>query len=99
MTKTAHTPGNWDFACDSYGKVRHSKKACIYSNVTEPGGDRLVTVAARVENWDDARLMAASKEMYAALKLALDKLCLPINRDGSEAAIAAVREAIAKAEG
>lgn len=62
------TPGRWEYACDSYGKVRHSKKACVYTNVTGPGGDRIVKVAAQVENWDDARLMAKAPNMLALLK-------------------------------
>lgn len=63
MTATAHTPGPWDFACDSYGKVQHSRKACVFTTVTEPAGDRLITIAARIDNWDDARLIAAAPVM------------------------------------
>lgn len=65
---TEPTAGAWNHACDSYGKVQHSKKACVYSTVKAPGGDRLVTVACRIENWADAKLMAASKDLYNALK-------------------------------
>lgn len=65
---TEPTQGEWSVACDSYGKVRHSKKACVYTNVRQPGGDLLVTVAARIPNWADAKLMAAAKEMLAALE-------------------------------
>jgi hypothetical protein len=63
-----HTAGDWNRACDSYGKVRHSRKACVYSVLKTKDGDRLVNIAQRIENWDDARLMAAAKEMYTALK-------------------------------
>ena len=66
--EAAVTPGDWGFACDSYGKVRHSKKACVYSSYGTPNGDRLETLAARVPNWTDARLFAAAKDMYMALK-------------------------------
>lgn len=67
------TPGDWDFACDSYGKVRHSRKACVYTSYpNEKGATMLVTVAARVANWDDARLMAKAKPMLEALKLIAD---------------------------
>lgn len=63
------TAGEWNHACDSYGKVQHSQKYdCVYSVVKGNGGDRLVRVASRIENGADARLMAASKELYAALK-------------------------------
>ena len=62
------TKGEWGHACDSYGKVQHSKKACIYTTVKEKTGERIVNVAARIENWADAKIMAASKELYAALK-------------------------------
>lgn len=67
MPETQHTEGEWDFACDSYGKVRHSRKACVYTTIKTPTGDQLVNVASRIPSWEDARLMAASKEMYAAL--------------------------------
>jgi hypothetical protein len=62
------TPGTWDFASDSYGKVRHSRKACVFTTLTTSKGDQLVTIAARIPNWADARLMAASKDLYTALK-------------------------------
>lgn len=67
MADAKHTTGEWNFAADSYGKVRHSKKACVYSNVTTPKGDMLVTIAARIDNWHDARVMAAAKLMLSAL--------------------------------
>lgn len=54
------TPGKWDVASDSYGNVRHSKKACVF--VSE--GPK---IAAQIANWNDALLIAASKEMYLAL--------------------------------
>jgi hypothetical protein len=64
----AHTAGNWNNACDSYGKVRHSRKACVYTVIKGNGGDRIETVAARIPNWADAKLIRAAKEMYSALK-------------------------------
>lgn len=62
------TDGKWEFACDSYGKVLHSKKACVYSPLKGPNGEILQTVASRIENWADARLIAASKELLSSLK-------------------------------
>jgi hypothetical protein len=62
------TAGNWDSACDSYGKVTHSRHACVYSSANTPGGERLITLAGRIQNWDDARVMAAAKDLYIALK-------------------------------
>lgn len=66
--ETQRTPGSWNYACDSYGKVQHSKKACVYVNTRAPGGDRLDTVAARIPNWADARLIAAAPDLLAALQ-------------------------------
>lgn len=67
LLETSH--GEWGHAADSYGKVQHSKKACVYTTFREEGkGDQIVTVAARISNWDDAKIMAAAKELYAALK-------------------------------
>lgn len=66
--KTTHTPGTWDFACDSYGKVRHSRKACVYTVTRHPDGERIETVAARIPNWSDARLIAAAPELLEALQ-------------------------------
>jgi hypothetical protein len=52
--------GVWQTACDSYGRVRHSRKYdCVYTNIKGNGGDRLVTVAARIENNADAQAIAA----------------------------------------
>lgn len=63
------TGGNWHVACDSYGKVRHSKKACVFTTVRGlSGGDLIVTVAARIPCWTDAKLIAAAKEMLSALE-------------------------------
>ncbi len=57
------TKGPWDFACDSYGKVQHSRKACVYATQRDPkGGDRLVRVASRIENWSDAKLNSCRSE-------------------------------------
>ena len=63
-----HTPGPWRCACDSYGKVRHSKKKCVYTTITRPGGDELVNIAARIPNWGDAYLIAAAPDLLAALE-------------------------------
>lgn len=66
----AYTEGEWGYACDSYGKVLHSRKSCVYTKIKGKNGDgdRLVTIAARMPSLADARLMAAAKELYAALK-------------------------------
>lgn len=69
------TGGTWRWACDSYGKVRHSKKACVYTKVTGPdGGELLVTVAGRIENWQDAKLIALAPAMHAAITAVLHQL-------------------------
>lgn len=67
-----HTPGPWSFACDSYGKVQHSRKACVYTTVRENGSERLVNVAQKIARWEDARLIAAAPEMLEALKALMD---------------------------
>jgi len=63
----AITNGRWEFACDSYGKVRHSKMACVYTKAKNENGEYLVTVAARIKNWDDAKLIAVAPELLTAL--------------------------------
>ena len=68
MKKSEQTAGDWNVACDSYGKVQHSKKACVFTVLKGKDGDQLVTVAARIPNWSDARVMAAAKDLYNALK-------------------------------
>lgn len=102
------TPGPWEYACDSYGKVRHSKKACVYANVKGDGGDRLETVASQIANWDDARLIHAAHDMLAALQELSDALdeateCLDIETNICSTRLAkardAARAAVAKATG
>lgn len=67
----ALTPGPWDHACDSYGKVRHSKKACVFAaGVNTDGVEVIASVAARIANWDDARAIAAVPQMIAVLQAA-----------------------------
>jgi len=60
--------GEWNHACDSYGKVQHSKKACVFTSFKTPEGDHLEQLAGRIGSWDDARVMAGSKDLYRALK-------------------------------
>lgn len=96
------TPGTWNYACDSYGKVRHSRKACVYTTVTGPNGDRIVTVAARIPNWTDAHLIAAVPDLLAACKAMLSAYAP--NADFTKpndlhSAVLAAGRAIAKAEG
>ncbi len=62
------TGSEWNVAADSYGKVRHSRKACVYTVLKGKNGTQIVTIAARIPNWEDAKLMAAAKDMYRALK-------------------------------
>lgn len=78
-TEKSHTPGKWDFACDSYGKVRHSRKACVYTRMMTPTGEVFVHVASRIPQWEDARLIAAAPELLYALQLLM---CWKM-RDGS----------------
>lgn len=62
------TPGPWNYACDSYGKVRHSRKACVYAG----NGSKerpLATVAARIENWSDAKQIAAVPDLISFVRL------------------------------
>ena len=76
-TFKGHTPGPWEYAADSYGKVRHSKKACVYTNLQGDGGDRLVNIAGRIESWADARLIASAPALLAerdALKVERDEI-------------------------
>lgn len=109
MPKLKPTEGKWNHACDSYGKVQHSRKYdCVYSTIKGDGGMRLVTVAARIENGQDAKLMAAAPELYAACYEAFDLVarvrCAYPEHASKEAYDAAVkleetlREALRKAE-
>lgn len=65
------TTGEWFPACDSYGKVRHSRKYdCVAtSGVDEHGRQFLKTIAARIEGgWNDAKVIAAAGTMYQLLR-------------------------------
>lgn len=93
-----HTPGPWEFARDSYGKVRHSRKACVYTSIKGDGGDCLATIAARIENWSDARLIAAAPELAEAIWQALDDMGSHGNCVCEETK-QQLRAALAKAEG
>lgn len=100
----ATTAGNWQWACDSYGKVRHSRKACVFTTVKGgTGGDQLVTVAGRIENWEDAKLLAAAPELLTAARLAIPLLVrlgdFIANADDRCEVIGALKDAIDKAEG
>ena len=100
-----YTKGPWNFACDSYGKVRHSRKACVYSRFTNATGERLVLVdvAKQIPNWDDAHLIAAAPDLLEACIKA--QACLgDLVREGKAAdedieAYNEIKAAIAKAEG
>ena len=70
MASGKMTPGEWDFACDSYGKVQHSKKACVYTNTKNAKGETtgLISIAARIPNWNDARAIATLPELVGAAR-------------------------------
>lgn len=98
--RNTHTPSPWDFACDSYGKVRHSRKACVFQS----GASTPTVVASRIPNWADARLIAAAPDMLEALRLLQAALSeyrlLDVRKRFSlSLAHAAAGAAIAKAEG
>jgi hypothetical protein len=99
--KTKHTAGEWNRACDSYGKVQHSRKYdCVYTHVKGNGGDRIITVAARIENGRDADLIAAAPELLESCKLGLSTLRMYRNPTREEkTAITTFAAAIDKAEG
>ena len=66
--KPTHTQGPWFHCCDSGHSskclrgIQHSKKAAIHSDAgTRP------TIASHIENWADARLIAASPTAYEIL--------------------------------
>lgn len=67
--------GEWNWAADSYGKVRHSNKACVYKTVLEEGGERIVKVAAQIPDWSEAKMIAAAPVMLRALKQAYQRSC------------------------
>jgi hypothetical protein len=55
--------------------VRHSKKACVYTTVKDDtGAESLTTVAGRIENWADAKLIAKSPDMHRVLSAVLHQL-------------------------
>jgi hypothetical protein len=97
------TAGDWDVACDSYGKVRHSRKACVYTVLRDDrGAETIVKVAARIPNWDDAFLMSAARDLRDALR---DLLPITYNDSIQKLAwvyadaIERAEAALAKAEG
>jgi hypothetical protein len=102
-TRDGVTPGQWGFACDSYGKVWRSKMAAVTSHDPKFNGHGFVRVASRIENWGDARLIAAAPELLAACKESLARLDGMTTEEFSNGGDRAVRgllaAAIAKAEG
>jgi hypothetical protein len=63
---TSHTRGEWSVCCDSYARVRHSKKYDCVSAFHGRGG--FTRVASRIENPSDAALIAEAPAMLAALR-------------------------------
>lgn len=76
-----HTKTPWDLACDSYSKVQHSRKACVYANTKGNNGDRIVTIAGRIENWDDAAFIVRACNAHEALVAALQGIIEVGKRD------------------
>lgn len=80
-----HTPTPWDFAADSYGKVRHSKKACVYASVKGEDGERIVNVAQRIDSWADAafivRAVNAHEELIKAMRLVSEAMNTAVDND------------------
>ncbi len=94
-----HTPGPWQYACDSggstpcLGKVRHSKKACVYQT------SGMKTIASHVEKWSDARLIAAAPDLLFTLRALCSHFPDPLEHGtGLAHSIHQARTAIAKAE-
>lgn len=92
-TPAQHTPGPWDMACDSYGKVRHSQKYdCVFATIKVNNAERLVTVAARIENPADARLIAQAPRMLEIIRKLLNTC--ELNLDDMElATLQTIKEA------
>lgn len=66
-TQKQGTERPWKFACDSYGRVRHSRKYdCVYAG-NGSSDHPLVTVAARIENTQDAQLIVRAVNAHDAL--------------------------------
>lgn len=100
VPESAFTPGKWDYACDSYGKVQHSRKACVYASIIdEKGVQRVPFVAQKIGNWADARLIAAAPDLLSALKLMREAFDPYDPTDYTAGACDAADRAIAKAEG
>jgi hypothetical protein len=100
LLKVIRTPtaGDWRVACDSYGNVRHSRRACVYVN----GPRGILTLAARIPNWDDALLMSAARDLRDTLRGLLPVLandCTQHLVATHADVIARAEAAIAKAEG
>ncbi len=95
------TPGPWNWACDSYGKVQHSKKYdCVFTTVKGQGGDRLATIAARIENPANARLIAAAPELMSLAEFILRPEHASLDAETLIAEYESMaRAAIAKAKG
>lgn len=73
---TQPTPSPLNWASDSYGKVRHSRKLCVYAVEKTETGERIVTVAARIPNPADAQLFAYAPDLLSLLKEAAELMPL-----------------------
>ncbi len=94
-----HRKPGWDFACDSYGKVRHSRKACVFTVTRGPcGGEQIIKVASQIENWDDARLIATAPVLATAARAMVNAFGGDVP-DYLKAEFAALETAVIAAEG
>jgi hypothetical protein len=104
MSEVKHTPGPWDI--EYVGDKPPNHNPSDQPTIAYVGDYRVIGPGRGYdlhgECIDDARVIASSPDMLAALKLALPQLPLPIDaEDTSVSAVAhrAVEGAIAKAEG
>ncbi len=89
------TKGIWTVACDSYGHVQHSRKACVFA-YDESGKKVGPTVAHAIANWNDAHLISAAPQMYQSLK---ELVWIAEATHGAHDRVSRAKAALAKAEG
>lgn len=64
-TNTERTEGEWNFGIDGHAEG----KARVFTVIREPGRAEFFTLASHIDNWEDARLMAAAPELLAAVQI------------------------------